>query len=151
MEIEAHTAIPPIQLVTCSFAGCRPLAVSPAPLYLALHLRSANLCAIRPLPYLAKDALEGLIEKEKASQAFTELPDFFFEHAYIFMDGSIESSVCELKQIRQDKIWRGLRDMDGKALYINGLTRWEFNEMKGVITEAMRLGKVVDSKKELVM
>ncbi|KAI5179531.1 GINS complex subunit 2 [Pancytospora epiphaga] len=151
VEIEAHTTIPPIQLISYDFPGCRPLSISSVPLYMALHLRNSNYCTIRPLAYLAKNMLESIIERENASKAFIELPDFFFEHAYIFMDSTIEASISELKQIRRDKVWKGLKDMDGRALYINGLTRWEFSEMRSVIIEAMKLGRKVDSEKELIM
>lgn len=94
--------------------------------------------------YLTRDFLDRLVEKEKESQSFVEVPEFLFEHGHIFMNDEIESRISELKRLRQGKVWQGLKDMDGKALYINGLTRWEFNEVKRVIVDAMRMGKEME-------
>lgn len=144
VAIESHTVIPAIQFETYSFPGGRPLLISQVPLYMALHMRNSNCCTIRVPSYLSREFLDDLIEKERGSQVFVDVPEFLFEHAHLFMSDGIEASISELKRLRLAKIWRGLRDMDGKALYINGLTRWEFNEVKNVITDAMRLGKRIE-------
>jgi GINS complex protein len=144
VEIEAHTSIPKTTLITYDFPGCHPLKVSRIPLYIALHLKSSNSCTIRMPVYLSKEFLSSLIEKEQRDRQFVEVPEYLFEHAYLFMSNEIESLICELKRIRQNKIWKGLKDMDGKALYINGLTKWEFNEVKEAITSAMRIGKTIE-------
>lgn len=149
VEIESHTIVPTIQLHTYSFRGCRPLMISMAPLYLALHLRNSNCCSIKTPAYLMRDFLDNLIVREKESQNFIEVPEFLFEHAYIFMNNDIESAISELKRIRLAKIWRGLKDMDGKALYINGLTKWEFNEVRPVVLDAMRIGREIELSTEM--
>lgn len=146
VEIEAHTVIEPCQLRTFHFLGFLPLKTYRLPLYVALHLKSLNLCTIRTLPYLKKDYIINLIEKEKKDSNFTEVPEFLFEHSYYFMNYEIESSICELKRLRMNKIWKGLSALDGKAICINGLTKWEFNQYKKFLTESFKFGKMIDSE-----
>lgn len=145
VEIEASTTVAPMELLTFSFKGCSPLKVTRAPLFLALHLRSLNFCSIKTPPYLTKEFLESLIEKERVETNFVEVPEFIFEHAHFFTSGDMESSLCELRAIRMNKIWKGLGSMDGRALYINGMTRWEFNEFRDIILGTMRLGKTIEA------
>lgn len=141
IEIEPFTSIPPKKLLTFDFKGCSPLRSSRVPLFLALHFRSLNLCAIKMPKYLTIEFLDVLIEKEKEEQSFSDIPEFFFEHTYLFMCNEIESRVCVLKSIRMAKIWKGLTALDGKALYVNGLSRWEFNEFKEIIQSSMAVGR----------
>lgn len=148
VEIEPFTHIPPKRLITFDFKGCIPLKLSRVPLFLALHLRSLNLCSIQKPKYLTVDFIDGLIDKEKSDQSFTDIPEFFFEHSYLFMSSEIESKVCELKSIRMTKIWKGLNAIDGKALYVNGLTRWEFNEFQEIIKKSIQLGREIITENE---
>lgn len=141
VEIEPSTVVPPFNLLTYSFRGCKPLSLTTVPLYIALHLRNFNFCTIRTPLYLSREFLASLIQKENSVDNFVEVPEYLFEHARIFMSDEIESLVADLRRIRMGKIWKGFRDMDGKALYISGLTKWEFNELKPVIVEAMKMGK----------
>lgn len=143
VDIECLASIPPIKLITFKFPGCTPLTSIRIPLYLALHLKSLNLCTIIQPSYLSREYIEGILQKEKNEVSFTEIPEFFFEHSYVFMNNEIESLVCELRCIRMNKIWKGLGTMDGKALYINGLSKWEFNEFKEIIKRAMKTGKEI--------
>lgn len=145
VEIEAHTTIHPKDLLTFSFRGCAPLKISRVPLYVALHLRSLNLCTIRTLYCLTKDFLSSLIEKEKSEANFVELPDCLFELGHFFSNHEVESSLCELKRIRRIKIWKGLKNLDGKAICINGMTKWEFNELKDFIIDSMEFGKRIET------
>lgn len=144
VDIESNTILPPIDMLSFSFKGYQPLQIAKIPLYIALHLRSMNSCVIRTPLYLEKDFIENVVEREKKEEGFVELPEYLFEHAYIF---EVESSLSELKQLRLLKILKGLNSLDGKALCINGLTKWEFNEIRESITEAMRIGKVISSEK----
>ncbi|KAI4291068.1 GINS complex subunit 2 [Pancytospora philotis] len=148
VEVEAHSVVPAASFYSVAFRGLHPLTTASLPLYMALHLRSAGLCSIKTPQYLTKDFLEQLVERERTSQAFVDVPEFLFEHAHVFMHNDIEPAIAELKQLRLEKIWQGLKDIDGKALYINGLTKWEFNEMRTVIVSAMELGKRVEQCKE---
>lgn len=143
VEIEPFTSIPPKKLLTFDFKGCTPLKSARIPLYFALHLKSLNLCAIKTPKYLTADFLDVLIDKEKSSQSFSDIPEFFFEHAYLFMNNEIESRICVLKSLRMAKVWKGLTALDGKALYVNGLSRWEFNEFKEIIQSSMRMGREI--------
>ena len=143
VEIEPFTQIPPKILLTFDFKGCIPLKLSRIPLYLALHFKSLNLCSIQTPKYLSPDFIDVLIDKEKSDQSFTDIPEFFFEHSYLFMNSDIESKICELKSLRMTKIWKGLSSIDGKALYVNGLTRWEFNEFQEIIKKSIKLGREI--------
>lgn len=144
VDVEPFTTIPSQRFLSFEFKGCNPLKVSRMPLYLALHLQSLNLCSIQRPSYLSKDYLENLKEKERRESGFVEVPEFLFEHAYLFMNNDIESAICEIKTLRMNKIWKGLSSMDSKALFINGLTKWEYNEFKDVIQRSISLGKFIE-------
>lgn len=148
VEIEPNTTIPAMKLITCKFEEAKPLGIYRYPFYIALHLQNSNYCKIRMPKYLSKEFLEDLIDKEERSINFVEVPEFIFEHAYFFMNDTIEPLIGKLKQLRLNKIWKGLKELDGKALFINGLTRWEFNEVKPMITEAMVIGKKIITKEK---
>ena len=145
VEIEPSKHIAAADFVTFRFQGCHPLIPTIVPLFVALHLRSLNCCRIRPLSYLAFDFITELVEKEEAQAGeFVELPEFFFEHASIFMTEQIESLVSELKSLRMAKLWKGMQSINGKPVKVTGLTRWEFNEIKPAVIEALRFGKKLE-------
>lgn len=141
VEIEPFTTIAPKSFLTFYFRGCSPLRSCRVPLYFALHLRSLALCSIVHPPYVSKEFITDLVRRERIESSFVELPDFFFEHISLFMTDEIESIVCELRSIRNGKIRKGLSSLDGKALYVTGLTRWEFNEFREMIRGPMAFGK----------
>ncbi|ELA42291.1 uncharacterized protein VICG_00691 [Vittaforma corneae ATCC 50505] len=147
-EIEAFTTIPAKRLLTFDFKGCSPLKTCRIPLYLALHLQSLNLCSIIPPQYISKEYVENIIQKEKTETNFVELPEYFFEHSTLFMNDEIESAICELRSIRNSKIRKGLSNLDGKALYITGLSKWEFNQFKDIIRKPMVFGKKIEEVEE---
>lgn len=149
VDIEPFTHIPPKKLITFDFKGCVPLKLSRVPMYLALHLKSLNLCTIQIPKYFSTEFIDLLIDKEKSDSSFCDIPEFFFEHAYLFMSSEIESRVCELKSIRMAKIWKGLSAIDGKALYVNGLTRWEFNEFERIIKGSIKMGRSILTDNEM--
>lgn len=148
VEIEPFTTIPPIKLLTFDFKGCMPLKTSRVPLYLALHLKSSNLCEIIPPRYVSKEFIKEVIEREKTNSNFVELPEYFFEHNKLFMNEDIESLICDLRSIRNEKIRKGLSSLDGKALYITGLSKWEYNEYKEIIRRPMIVGKMIEEEEE---
>lgn len=148
VEIESFTTIPPKKLLSFDFKGCTPLKTCRVPLYLALHLQSLNLCSVIPPQYISREYIEGIIQKEKTEPSFVELPEYFFEHCTIFMNDEVESAVCELRSVRSGKIRKGLSNLDGKALYITGLSKWEFNQFKEIIRGPMIFGKKIEEAEE---
>lgn len=105
------------------------------PLYMAVHLQKRNLLRIVPPREYAY--IENFIEKEiEMPDSFCELPEYFFEIAKILK--ICESEIEKLKEVRRAKIWKGLRELDGKAIYVKNLTRWEFNQIKGFIVLTLK-------------
>lgn len=145
VEIESFSKIPPAVLLTFSFKGSNPLGTARVPLYLAFHLQSLLLCSIIRPRYISKNFIASLIQREKTEANFVELPEFFFEHTALFMSNDIESAVYELRTLRSAKIRKGLNSLDGKALYVTGLSRWEFNEFKKIIVAPMVFGRHLDT------
>jgi len=145
VEIESFTKIPPATLLTLTFNGSSPLRIARLPLYLALHLQSLNLCSVVHPPYVSRSFIDSLVQRERTEQSFVELPEFFFEHSSLFMSDEIESGVCELRALRSGKIRKGLGGLDGKALYVTGLSRWEFNEFRGMITGPIAFGQYLEN------
>ncbi|EED43008.1 hypothetical protein EBI_27590, partial [Enterocytozoon bieneusi H348] len=89
-------------------------------------------CSSREYAYI-----ENFIEKEiEMPDSFCELPEYFFEIAKILK--ICESEIEKLKEVRRAKIWKGLRELDGKAIYVKNLTRWEFNQIKGFIVPTLK-------------
>ena len=146
VDVESHTHLGAQRLISFDFKGLNPLKITKMPLYLALQLQSLNLCTIKKLYYLRKDFLQNLIDKETQESNFVELPEFLFEHAYYFKDNEIESKICELKNLRMSKMWKGLANIDGKALNITGLTKWEYNEYKEYILSVIKTGKDIETE-----
>ncbi|KAM0680759.1 DNA replication protein psf2 [Glugoides intestinalis] len=144
VEIEPYYHIAEQKLLTMDFKACLPLKSCRIPLYLALHLRALNLCSIQTPSYLLKEFIETLVQKEKTETGFLDIPEFFFEHAIIFKNSETEHLLCELRCLRTGKAWKGLENLDGKALYVNGLTKWEFNELKDMIKGSMILAKKIE-------
>lgn len=144
VEIEAHTKIEPKSMLSFNFKGLNPLKVTSVPLYIALHFKQLNYCTIRTPYYLNKEFLTKLIEKEKNETSFVEIPEFLFEHAHYFKNNEIESCICELKVIRRNKMWKGMSKLDGKAIYITGISRWEFNEYKEYILKVLKFGNSLE-------
>lgn len=144
VEIEPYSHISEQKLLTMDFKTCLPLKSCRIPLYIARHLKALNLCSIQTPSYLSKEFVETLVQKEKLETGFVEIPEFFFEHAFLFKDSEIEHLLCELRCLRTGKAWKGLANLDGKALYVNGLTKWEFNELKDMIKDSMILAKKIE-------
>lgn len=144
IEVEVLKEIPRIELFGCAIGGSKELQLSRMPLYIALHLQGMGYCSVKVPVYLAKEFVSDLLEREQASKSFIELPMHFFEMARLLMPNGIDGEILELKRIRQSKIWQGLSSLDGRALCINGLTRWEFNECRDVILGAMKTGHMIE-------
>lgn len=145
VEVEPQREIPKIELVDGVIENGTPLRVARMPLYIALHLQSAGYCLIKRPRYLTREFVTEILEQEKINKNFLEIPPFFFEVARLLMPNGIDGEILELKRIRQSKIWQGLAAIDGKALCINGLTRWEFNEAREAILRAMSVGHMIES------
>lgn len=121
-------------LITTSF-NLETDRTTTMPLYMAIHLQKRNL--VRIVPPREYEYIEKFIEKEiEMPDSFCELPEYFFEIAKILKIH--ESDIEKLKEVRQSKIWKGFRELDGKAIYVKNLTRWEFNQIKGFIVPTLK-------------
>ncbi|KAL6121973.1 hypothetical protein NUSPORA_01025 [Nucleospora cyclopteri] len=164
IDVEGLTTIRNIEKAPfiADFPGINPLRRSKIPLFIAIHLQNCNKCKIIiPMEY-SRESLIKMIEIEKEFPfEFGELPDQFFELAYILKisenaiepdlndtqeSSSISSLIEKLKHIRLNKIWDGLKEMDGKAIFIGNLTRWEFNQVKVYFTGSMKEAKILQNK-----
>ncbi|KAI5149075.1 GINS complex subunit 2 [Enteropsectra breve] len=145
IEVEPTATLPPENFITFEFPGINLFRLAHIPLWAALHLRELGYCTIRTPEYLSPEYLERITAKEKAQDDFVELPEFIFEHAHLLKNTSIEYLIDELRRLRHQKLWDGIKQMDGLALFINGLTLWEFNEFRPIILDAMSIGKRIET------
>lgn len=153
VDVEPTTAIPPLHLLERTYPESRPLQIARLPVYAALHLKKANMCRIRLPGYLSLDSLRTTLAQE------CEKPDeyaYIHPHFFLLADDLLNNSynvenmeeskilVERIKEARLRKTLGGIRSLDGRALNLNNMTMFEFNEVKELIVGSMRIGRRIE-------
>ena len=117
-------------------------------LWLALVLKQQSKCNIIIPDWLTVDALDSKIQYEKKhTDRFSSLPwdwlvlsEILFKRAPDdFADPihSLRSRIQDLKEIRQAKVWRGLRYLNESHLQLDNLSLMEINELRPFVVGIM--------------
>lgn len=154
VEIEPMAGIVSLHLLERTYTACGPLQIARLPFYAALLLKKANMCRIRLPNYLSLENLRMFLsqETENTDEYLYLHPHFFslandcLNNCYNVEDAEEGKILVEkIKEARFKKTLEGIRCLDGKAVNLNNLTIFEFNEVKEFILGSMKMGKRIES------
>eukprot|EP00055_Hartaetosiga_balthica_P015578 m.92896 g.92896 ORF g.92896 m.92896 type:complete len:181 (-) comp8902_c0_seq3:1876-2418(-) len=128
-----------------AFRAPRPVDV---PLWLAVSLRRRQRCQIQSPEWLTVDQLEIKLEEEKQTpNAFSQLPEFFFEISSILLDVASEdvreSEACrrlvqDIRDVRATKIRKGLDQIKSSSVIkLNNVTPLEITSVRQFLVSSM--------------
>lgn len=118
------------------------------PLWIALILKSQDKCNIVPPEWLNYFYLkEKYDEEKKFINLFSSLPWNWLEISKILLDNApddiqdstsqIKSIIQDLREVRQLKARRGLKELNESNIQLNGLSLMEINELRPFVLNVM--------------
>ncbi|ELA48029.1 hypothetical protein VCUG_00452 [Vavraia culicis subsp. floridensis] len=147
-EIEIHplTNLPTLHLLETDYGPLTPHSPAKVPIHTALFLHKSNLCKI-PLPFfLTLDYLEDVKQQEKNNEnEYASIYPYIFEvydDILRCVDCNVEEIrmvLSEIRDVRMEKSRRGLVGIDGRALNLNNLTVYEYEQIKSVLLDGMEM------------
>lgn len=119
------------------------------PLWVALILRAQDKCNIIPPLWLSVSYLREKYEEEKRyTELFSDLPWNWLEISNILLTraaddlsdshSQIRSLIQDLREMRQLKARRGLRELNESNIQLNGLSSMEINELRPFVINVMQ-------------
>ncbi|WEL38899.1 GINS complex protein [Encephalitozoon hellem] len=154
VEIEPTTSIPELCLMDRVYPPMVPLDIVKIPLYAALLLKKSNMCKIRLPLYLQLENLKAAVDTEvEKVDEYSHIHPYFFPLAKELLEccyntENIEESkvmVEKIREIRLAKTLKGIKCLDGRALNMNNITLFEFNEVKELIIGSTEVGRKIES------
>merc|ERR1712080_448484 len=137
VEIEPLTFIPKLNLLEKEYGPYFPLSSAVVPFFCAKILSDNNLCVMKG-PTI--EQLKFILEEEtKNEEEYFKLPNYFFELSSEFIKSAEKNNrepelykklYCDIREIRFKKIRDGLEEIDCKALLLDNVTGFEFNQIK---------------------
>lgn len=118
------------------------------PLWIALILKAQDKCNIVPPTWLSLSFLKEKYEEEKRfTDLFSDLPWNWLEISNIILTKApddlndshshIRSLIQDLREMRQSKARRGLRELNESNIQLNGLSLMEINELRPFVLSVM--------------
>lgn len=124
------------------------------PLWLGLHLKKNKKCQIQAPEWMDPESLALVLEEEKDSTAFSDLPQHFIEIAQLLMKGAkddipsaqrVQLLVEDISNIRQRKIRDGIKNVmqraaEGKltnAIKMNNVAMMEIHAMRPLFLKSL--------------
>lgn len=129
-------------------------------MWIALILKSQDKCNIVPPDWLNYFYLkEKYDEEKKFIHLFSSLPWNWLEVSKILLDNAsddiqdstsqIKSIIQDLREVRQLKARRGLKELNESNIQLNGLSLMEINELRPFVLNVMnRLRQLHESTNE---
>ncbi|KAM9894376.1 hypothetical protein OXX79_008750 [Metschnikowia pulcherrima] len=157
VSILPRYAMPKVDLISRSIPPLRAMRRTDVPLWIALILKSQGKCNIIMPDWLSCDRLLETYEREKKfPHVFSKLPWNWLELSKIMLtkasddlqDSStqLRSIIQDLKELRQSKSKRGLRELNESNIQLNGVSLMEINEMRPFVLSVMgKLGQLHES------
>lgn len=119
------------------------------PLWIALILKSQDKCNIVPPDWLSIDYLKEKFEEEKRfADLFSSLPWNWLELSNIIImrasddlndsHNQLRTTIQDLREVRQLKARRGLRELNESNIQLNGLSLMEINELRPFVLGVMK-------------
>lgn len=151
VEVLPTVAMGELALLGGRVGPLEPQVPARVPLWLAVHLKKRNRCRMRPPEWLAKAALEKLLERERAlgNEAWASLPSPFFVELAMLMLEHAREAVAESERVRQlveqvldarrAKVLAGLASVQGPTVVVklNNLTLGELNLLRPFLAPAL--------------
>ncbi|EGZ19885.1 hypothetical protein PHYSODRAFT_328060 [Phytophthora sojae] len=153
-----------LNFISGDFGPFQPGITTHVPLWLAIMLKQLNKCRILAPSWLSVDYLMSRLEREKASDAFEELPFHYLEVASLLLKNAPEdldqgehlrSLLEDLQNVRQDKIRNGLSRIAGdvvqsggsaSVIQMNNISALEINSVRefmiGSLNQFYRLSRL---------
>lgn len=118
------------------------------PLWIALILKSQDKCNIVPPEWLSIDYLKDKFEEEKRfPDLFSSLPWNWLELSNTIImkapddlsdsHNQLRTTIQDLREVRQLKARRGLRELNESNIQLNGLSLMEINELRPFVLGVM--------------
>ncbi|VUG16990.1 DEBR0S1_30702g1_1 [Brettanomyces bruxellensis] len=136
------------RLIGAKMQNLRAMQRQDVPIWLALILKSQDKCNVVIPDWLTVNYLKQRYDEEvKEPNKFSELPwhwlpiskilldkcsDDFLDHLY-----EIRSVLQDLREVRQLKARKGIKELNGVYLQLDGLSLMEINEIRPFIIESM--------------
>lgn len=125
------------------------------PIHCALKMAKFNLCEIQTPLYLKEEHLRELKKKELETNEYQEIYPYIFElyeDILQHLKGDVEHLrllVSEIREIRLKKTKTGLKSIDGKALCLNNLTVYEYEQIKPILLKGMEMAARMEKREDL--
>ncbi|KAM0676795.1 DNA replication protein psf2 [Binucleata daphniae] len=151
IEIEPLTFIPRLTLIQEDYGPYNPLQLYKVPLYIALTLKKSNKCKIRLPSFFDVEYLQDVLQKEEENEDYQQIHPFFFEMSIYIKECYNADNIDEklvlvnkIKHARYNKTHEGLKVIDARAINLNNLTSYEFNEIKKYLLTVMQAANEIE-------
>ncbi|KAM0688210.1 DNA replication complex GINS protein PSF2 [Conglomerata obtusa] len=144
IEIEPTTHIQKFHLIQQDYGPFNLLEIHSVPIYIALLLKNSNMCRIRLPPFFEIENVKEILKNEEESEEYQPIHPYFFELRNIIKEcynvecyDEIMVYINTLKIVRFNKTNIGVKLIDARAINLNNLTCYEFNEVKTFLLKVM--------------
>ncbi|KZP07733.1 Psf2-domain-containing protein [Athelia psychrophila] len=134
--------------ISGAYGPLRPPNKCKIPLWMALNLKLKKKCHIVPPDWLNVDDLQAILNKETASNAYSEVPFRYVEIAKVLLDVASEDMpqpdkirylLKDLREARQAKCRDALALINHSDVKMTNLSSMELNEVRPVFVQSMNI------------
>ncbi|KAI5184362.1 GINS complex subunit 2 [Nematocida homosporus] len=127
-----------------------PMAPAQVPLYAALLLKHSGQCVIQAPEWLSLSYLKRAVEREEElKDEFTETDMYLFENASVCLENceiiediaEIRIQLKKLREVRMQKLLKGIEYIDTPIIGTNNLTFFEFRKIKEYLLPHLEIQK----------
>lgn len=148
VELEEDSLGKPVLTVQPKVASLKAMRRMEVPLWIALILKAQDKCNIIPPSWLSYDFLKEKYDEEKRfTDLFSNLPWNWLEVSNIIITkasddlndshSQLRALIQDLREVRQLKARRGLRELNESNIQLNGLSLMEINELRPFVLSVM--------------
>jgi len=155
-ENELITVIPNFQYKTLYLIGgdigpFEPSVPTRVPLWLAVHFRQRQKCRIECPAWISVDKLEEILDNEKTSDLFTQMPNpNYMELANVLLNcapqdipraDEVKTLVKDIWDLRVAKLRSSMNEFvksDSLHAKVNNLTLLEINTVRNLLTKTLK-------------
>ncbi|KAM0675790.1 DNA replication complex GINS protein PSF2 [Gurleya vavrai] len=152
IEIEPTVTIPKLHLIQCDYGPFLPLEIYRVPIYIALILKNSNKCRIRLPQFYQLEFLKDILKNEEDNEEYQPLFPYFFELKSVIMDCYNVDNYSEtivlinnIRTVRYKKTHAGIKMIDARAINLNNITCFEFNEVKKFMLSVMEEAREIEN------
>ncbi|KAM7265093.1 hypothetical protein ACFE04_002776 [Oxalis oulophora] len=148
IEIVPNMRMDPLNFLSGDFGPFLPQIPTNVPLWLAVALKKRGKCSIRPPQWMSIDNLTRILEAERDSQKFQELPFHYIEISRLLFDNArdditdmymVRSLIEDIRDVRLHKVETNLEKFSGaSAVKMNHLSAMEVNLVRPFVGRALQ-------------